>query len=478
MNTLRHLLHDLDRGHTSAAHLTEATLQAIHAQNPHLNAYITVDDEGARAQALQADQDRANGQAGPLCGVPIAVKDIILTRGLRTTAASRMLANFIPPYDATVVERLRQAGAVIIGKASCDAFAMGSSNEHSAFGPVQNPAAPGCIPGGSSGGSAAAVAAHLCAAALGTDTGGSIRQPASHCGIVGLKPTYGRVSRFGVVAFASSLDQVGPMARTTWDAARLLEVIAGFDPRDSTSSNQPTEPWAQRVAQTTPDDLRGRRVGVPRQYFTDGIQPEVEAAVRAAIDHLQRAGAHIIDIDLPHTPHAVAAYYLLCTAEASSNLARYDGMRYGHRADDADDLHDTYARSRAQGFGAEVKRRIILGTYALSTGYYDAYYLRAQKVRTLIRQDFERAFQQVDLIATPTAPTTAFPFGAHQTDPLSMYLSDIFTISCNLAGLPGLSLPCGQDKQARPIGLQLLAPWFHEGDLLAAAAAYEQLRDA
>jgi len=471
--TVQAMLEGLDGREFSAAELCEQTLDAIDAANPRLNAFITVTHDEARAQARAADEARARGEAGPLAGVPIALKDILLNRGVRTTAASRMLSNFVAPYDGAVVERLRTAGAVFVGKTNCDAFAMGSSNENSFFGPVDNPVVPGCTPGGSSGGSAAAVAAHLCGAAIGTDTGGSIRQPASHCGIVGLKPTYGRVSRFGVVAFASSLDQVGPMGKTVQDTARLLEVIAGHDPRDATSSRQPTEPWTEATRRGV-DGLEGLRIGVPREYFVGGIEPDVEAAIRAAIDRLEVAGAELHEISLPHTEYAVATYYLLCTAEASSNLARYDGMRYGHRAD-GDDLLEVYARSRDEGFGDENKRRIMLGTYALSAGYYDAYYLRAQKVRTLIRRDFEQAFASVDAIVTPTSPSTAFPLGTRVEDPLAMYLSDIYTISCNLAGLPGMSLPCGVDGAGKPIGLQLLGRWFEEATLFRIGAAHEAL---
>ena len=476
--TLEQQLTQLDEGAIRAVELTEATLEAIEATDATVNAYITLDREGALAQAAAADEARERGDHGALAGVPIAVKDIILTRGLKTTAASRILADFVPPFDAAVVERLRDAGAVIVGKTNCDEFAMGSSNENSAFGPVQNPAAPGRAPGGSSGGSAAAVAADLCAAALGTDTGGSIRQPAALTGTVGLKPTYGRVSRFGVVAFASSLDQVGPMGKTTWGVARVLETIAGHDPRDSTSAARPVGGYCA-AARRGPEAVAGMRLGVPREYMGSegGIQPAVKEAVHGAIDALRDAGAEIVEVSLPHTEYAIATYYLIATAEASSNLARYDGMRYGHRTEEAADLAEVYARSRGEGFGAEVKRRIMLGTYALSAGYYDAYYLKAQKARTLIRRDFEAAFADVDALVTPTSPTTAFRLGERVDDPLQMYLADVFTISCNLAGIPGLSLPCGQDEDGAPIGLQLLGPWFAEERLCTIGGAWEALRD-
>ena len=472
---VKEALEQLASGVTTSRALTESALAQIDAQNDELGAFITVCHNEALAQADAADAALAAGTGGALCGVPMALKDILVTRGVRTTAASKILDNFIPPYDGTVVSKLRAAGAVFLGKTNQDEFAMGSSGENSAFGPTQNPAAPGTIPGGSSSGSAAAVAAHLCSAAIGTDTGGSIRQPAAMTGTVGLKPTYGRVSRFGVVAFASSLDQVGPMGRSVWDVSKGLEDIAGYDERDSTSMQRPVGAYAA-AAERGPDAVRGLRVGVPREYFVDGMQPAVEASVRAAIAQLKEAGAEICEVSLPHTKYAVATYYLVATAEASSNLARYDGVRYGRRAAEPADLDDLYRRSRGEGFGAEVKRRIMLGTYALSSGYYDAYYLRAQKVRTLIRRDFEAAFSDVDIIATPTSPSVAFPMGSKVSDPLEMYLADIFTISCNLAGMPGLSVPCGKDDDGAPIGLQLLAPWFEEERLCAVGAAYEALR--
>jgi aspartyl-tRNA(Asn)/glutamyl-tRNA(Gln) amidotransferase subunit A len=422
----------------------------------------------ALEQAAAADRRLAAPQAPPLCGIPLAIKDIYATRGVRTTCASRILENFVPPFDATVIARLREQGAVFLGKTNMDEFAMGSSTENSAFGPTRNPYDLQRVAGGSSGGSAAAVAADQCLAALGTDTGGSIREPASFCGVVGIKPTYSRVSRFGVIAYASSLDQVGPFTKTVRDAAIMLEALAGVDPADSTCSARPVPNYEAALSA----DVRGLRVGVPREFFVEGMQPEVEHAVRAAIAQYQAMGAQIVDISLPHTQYAVATYYLIATAEASANLARYDGIKYGLRAE-AGNLLDLYNRTRATGFGAEVKRRIMLGTFALSAGYYDAYYLKAQKVRTLIRQDFERAFERCDVIATPTAPTTAFRLGEKLSDPLQMYLSDIFTISVNLAGLPAMALPCGYDSHSMPIGLQLIGPAFGEEALLRAGDAYE-----
>ncbi|MEW6221392.1 MAG: Asp-tRNA(Asn)/Glu-tRNA(Gln) amidotransferase subunit GatA [Thermodesulfobacteriota bacterium] len=460
----------LASGEVSAQELCEAYLARIRACEPVVRAYITVDAEGARRQAEAADQARRAGCAGPLAGIPLAVKDVLCTKGLATTCGSRILASFLPPYDATVVARLRQAGAVILGKATMDEFAMGSSSENCAFGVPRNPWAPSHVCGGSSGGSAAAVSAGLAAASLGSDTGGSIRQPASHCGVVGLKPTYGRVSRYGLVAFASSLDQVGPFARDVRDCALMLSVMAGHDPRDSTSVNRPVPDYQ---ACLTPD-LTGLTVGVPQEYFVDGLDPEVERAVRQGIGRLQAAGARVIEVSLPHTRYCVAAYYLIAPAEASSNLARFDGVRYGHRVTGAEDLLDMYRRSRSQGFGPEVKRRIMIGTYALSAGYYDAYYKKASQVRTLLIRDFKAAFDQADVLASPVAPTPAWPLGAKVDDPLAMYLSDILTISANLAGLPGLSVPCGRSSQGLPIGLQLMADHFQEETLLKAAYAFEQ----
>jgi len=460
----------LRAGEFSSVELTEAVFEHIAARDEKVHAYVALDRPAALEQARRADARlRAKNLDAPLLGIPVALKDNFLTQDLRTSAASNILRGFVPPYDATTVERLRTAGAVIVGKTNLDEFAMGSSTENSAFFPTHNPWNLERIPGGSSGGSAAAVAADECIAALGTDTGGSIRQPAACCGIVGLKPTYGRVSRYGIVAFASSMDQVGPMTKEVRDAAILLEAIAGHDPADSTSVRR-TVP---RYAEALTGDIKGLRIGIPREYFIAGMQAEVEQAVRVAIRGLENNGARLEEIALPHTEYAVAVYYIVATAEASSNLARYDGMRYGHRAE-AKDLIETYRVSRDQGFGAEVKRRIMLGTYALSAGYYDAYYLKAQKVRRLIKRDFEEAFKRCDAIVTPTAPTTAFKLGEKIQDPLQMYLSDIYTISINLAGLPALSLPCGFDSQEMPIGMQIIGKPFDEETILRVAHAYEQ----
>jgi aspartyl-tRNA(Asn)/glutamyl-tRNA(Gln) amidotransferase subunit A len=459
----------LRRREISARELTRACLDQIKLVDPKLNAFITVCAAEAHQQAEEADARLAAGDAPALCGIPLAIKDIYATRGVRTTCASKILENFVPPYDATVIARLRANGAVFVGKANMDEFAMGSSTENSAFGPTRNPHNVERVAGGSSGGSAAAVAADQCLGSLGTDTGGSIREPASFCGVVGLKPTYSRVSRYGVIAYASSLDQVGPFAKTVRDAAIILRDLAGVDPRDSTCSARAVPDYEAVLT----GDIKGLRIGVPREYFIDGIDPEVEQAVRAAIKSYEAMGARTVEISLPHTTYAVAAYYIVATAEASANLARYDGIRYGLRVD-GDNNIELYNRTRARGFGAEVKRRIMLGSFVLSAGYYDAYYLKGQKVRTLIRRDFERAFESCDVIATPVAPTTAFALGEKISDPLQMYLSDIFTISVNLAGLPGLSVPCGFDSQGLPIGLQLIGPPFGEEAILRAADAFER----
>jgi aspartyl-tRNA(Asn)/glutamyl-tRNA(Gln) amidotransferase subunit A len=454
----------------SSGELVQDCLAAIGAHESKVHAFVSVDKEGALREAAQADKRLADGEATALTGIPIGLKDNMSTRGLRTTCSSKILENYVPPFDATVTKRFREAGAVIIGKTNLDEFAMGSSTENSAFGPSRNPWDLNAVPGGSSGGSAAAVAAGFCLGALGSDTGGSIRQPAALCGIVGLKPTYGRVSRFGLVAFASSLDQIGPMTRTIRDAALISAVIDGHDPMDSTSVDKEVPDYVGKLG----EGLKGIRIGLPKEYFVDGMDPEVEKAVKDAVKKMESLGASVESISLPNTPHCLSVYYLLATAEASSNLARYDGVRYGLRAQGAESLVPMYMKTRAQGFGAEVKRRIMLGTYALSSGYYDAYYLKAQKVRTLIKGDFDKAFAKVDVVATPTSPSPAFAFGAKTTDPLTMYLSDIFTLSANLAGIPGMSLPCGFSSKGLPIGLQLLGRPFEEGALFRAGYAYEE----
>ena len=456
----------------SAVELCDAALERVAASDGAIGAFLAVTPERAREEARSSDARRARGDArGPLDGVPVALKDIFLTKGIPTTAGSRILEGFLPPYDATVVERLSAAGAVSLGKLNMDEFAMGSSNENSAYKPCHNPWDLARTPGGSSGGSAAAVAARQVFGTLGTDTGGSIREPAAFCGVVGVKPTYGRVSRYGVIAFASSLDQVGPFGKTVSDAALLLGAIAGHDPRDATSSTRPVDDYLSGLER----GAAGLRIGVPKEWFQEGLDPGVEQAVRAALATYEKLGAKLVEVSFPHTRYAVGAYYLIAPAEASSNLARYDGVRYGLRAK-ASGLREMYAESRHQGFGPEPKRRIMLGTYALSAGYYDAYYLRAQKVRTLIRQDFDRAFQSCDLVAGPVTPTAAFRLGEKVDDPLQMYLADIFTIPCNLAALPGLSLPCGlHPSQRLPIGLQLVGPMFGDALVLRAARAFETL---
>ncbi len=454
----------------SSRDLTRACLDRIAAVEPKLNAFITVCEKEALEQADAADKRLATGDAPRLCGIPLGIKDIYATRGVKTTCASKILENFVPPFDATVIAKLRAEGAVFVGKANMDEFAMGSSTENSAFGPTRNPHDLERVAGGSSGGSAAAVAACECLASLGTDTGGSIREPASFCGVVGIKPTYSRVSRYGVIAYASSLDQVGPFSRTVRDAAIMLRSLAGLDPSDSTCSARPVPDYEAALT----GDIKGLRIGVPKEYFVEGMEPEVEKAVRDALANLQKAGARMVEISLPHTSYAVAAYYLVATAEASANLARYDGIRFGLRVP-AENNIELYEKSRAQGFGAEVKRRIMLGTFALSAGYYDAYYLKGQKVRTLIRRDFERAFESCDVVMAPVAPTTAFKLGEKTDDPLTMYLSDIFTISVNLAGLPGMSIPCGYDDAGLPIGLQIIGAPFSEETIFRVGDAYEKL---
>ena len=456
----------------SSVELTQAFLERINRYRE-LNAFITVDPERSLAQARAADARLAKGEAGALIGVPIAQKDIFCADGWLTTCGSKILSNFVAPYDATVIEKLSAAGTVILGKTNMDEFAMGSSNETSYYGPVRNPWNREYVPGGSSGGSVAAVAARLAPAATGTDTGGSIRQPASLTNLTGLKPSYGRVSRYGMIAFASSLDQGGPIARTAQDAALLLNAMAGFDPRDSTSIERPVPDYTATLA----DDIRGLRIGLPREYFGEGLGAEVASAIETAIGEFKKLGAQIVDVALPNSKLAVPCYYVLAPAEASSNLSRFDGVRYGYRTAKYDDLSDMYCKTRAEGFGAEVKRRIMIGTYALSAGYYDAYYLKAQKLRRLIADDFTRAFERCDVIMGPTSPTTAFKLGSKTDDPVAMYLSDIYTISVNLAGLPGMSIPAGFDGQSLPIGLQLIGKYFDEARLLNVAHRYQQVTD-
>ncbi len=479
MSLYKLTLHELQKkftaGEVTAREIVRAYALRINQVEPKVKAYITVEKESAMAQAEALDEKLKDWRrTQPLMGMPIAVKDNICTEGVPTTCASRMLAGFVPPYDATVMARLREQSALLLGKTNLDEFAMGSSTENSAFGPSRNPWSVGRIPGGSSGGSAAAVAADECAAALGSDTGGSIRQPAACCGVVGLKPTYGRVSRYGLVAFASSLDQIGPITKDVTDAAIVLKEIAGHDPLDSTSATV-TVPDFTKVMRRR--DLKKVKVGVPREFFGEGLDGEVEAAIRAAIEEVGRLGAEIKEVSLPLTPYAVATYYLIATAEASSNLARYDGVRYGLRTKQARDLLDMYMKTRQEGFGPEVKRRIMLGTYALSAGYYDAYYAKAQAVRTLMRREFATVFGEVDVLMAPVMPTPAFKLGEKVEDPLQMYLSDIYTISVNLTGVPALSLPCGFTSGKLPIGLQVIGRPFEEDTVLRVAHAYEQTTD-
>ncbi|MFH1137190.1 MAG: Asp-tRNA(Asn)/Glu-tRNA(Gln) amidotransferase subunit GatA [Pseudomonadota bacterium] len=458
------------RGEISPVEVARAYLERIDALNPKLNAFIAVTADLALAQARTAEEMLRQGRGTPLTGAPLALKDLLCTKDAPTTCASNILKGFTPPYDAFVVDALRRAGAVFVGKTNMDEFAMGSSNEHSAFGPCRNPWNLEHIPGGSSGGSAAATAARLCVGALGSDTGGSIRQPACHCGVVGLKPTYGRVSRFGLVAFASSLDQIGPIASCVSDCALLLQAIAGHDPADSTSAPLPVPDYSAALGQ----GLKGLKVGLPREYFLEGLDPEVESAVRGAVATLADLGAEIKEVSLPHTEYGVAAYYVVAPAEASSNLARYDGVKYGLRVEQGRDLMDMYLDTRSQGFGPEVIRRIMIGTYVLSAGYYDAYYRKATQVRALIRRDFEEAFSQVDVLACPVSPIPAFKIGRMTDDPLTMYLTDAFTLCINMAGVPGLSVPCGRTAAGLPIGLQLIGGLFQEETILKTAYNYEQ----
>ena len=458
----------------SAAEVADAFLAAIRDREPKLHAFLLVNEADVRAQAAAVDAKRAAGQPlGALAGVPVAIKDVLCTKGVRTTAGSKMLERFEPPYDAHVIERLRAADAVLIGKTNMDEFAMGSSTENSAYQQTRNPWDTARIPGGSSGGSAAAVAGCEAPVSLGTDTGGSIRQPAALCGVVGLKATYGRVSRYGLIAFASSLDQVGPFAHDVTDCALLLEAIAGHDRRDSTSVDVSVPAYTR----TLNDPVKGLRIGAPKEFFGDGLDPEVAAAVQAALKEYQRLGAELIDVSLPHSPYALAAYYIVAPAEASSNLARYDGMHFGHRAAAKADLIGTYSKTRGEAFGKEVQRRIMIGTYVLSSGYKDAYYLKALKVRRLVKKDFDEAFETCDVVMGPTTPTAAFPIGEKADDPLAMYLSDVYTVSCNLAGLPGLSIPCGFTSAGLPVGLQLLGRPFDEEKLLRTARMYEAATD-
>ena len=468
--TIAELIKGLQSKAFSSVELTEHFLERIARLNPEYNAVITLTAEQALKAAAAADKRLAAGNAPALCGVPIVHKDIFCTQGVRTSCGSKMLDNFIPPYNATVVENFEQAGAVVLGKTNMDEFAMGSSNETSFYGPVKNPWATGCVPGGPSGGSAAAVAARLAPAATATDTGGSIRQPAALCGITGLKPTYGRVSRWGMIAFASSLDQAGPMARTAEDCALLLNCMASVDDKDSTSIDHQIDDYSASLN----SPIKGLRIGVPREYFSEGLDAGTEQAVRQALAELEAQGAELIDISLPNSGLSVPAYYVIAPAEASANLSRFDGVKYGYRCEDPKDLQDLYTRTRAEGFGEEVQRRILIGTYCLSAGYYDAYYGKAQQVRQLIRQDFAQAFKQVDVILGPTCPSPAFKFGSKGDDPVAMYLEDIYTIATNLAGLPGMSVPCGLVDN-KPVGLQIIGNYFDEALMLNLAHQYQQV---
>lgn len=468
--TIHELQDKIKKSEASAAQITQSVFSRIDAVEEKVHSYIRLMKNEALAAAAKADADIKKGAIKPLTGIPIALKDIVCTKGITTTCGSHILHNFVPPYNATVVEKLRDAGAIFVGKANMDEFAMGSSTETSCFGPTHNPWDLERVPGGSSGGSAAAVAADECIASIGSDTGGSIRQPAALCGIVGMKPTYGRVSRFGLVAFASSLDQIGPFTKDVEDCAIMMNVLAGYDPRESTSVNTEVPDYRQFIGR----DVKGRKIGIPKEYFIEGIDPEIRNSLKNTMTVMEQAGAQCVDISLPHTQYCVATYYIIAPAEASSNLARYDGVRYGLRAADVRDLLDMYKKTRMQGFGAEVKRRIMIGTYALSAGYYDAYYKKALQVRALIKRDFDEAFKTCDVILTPTTPTPAFKIGEKTDDPLQMYLSDIFTISTNLAGIPGISVPCGFTSGGLPIGVQFLGGYFEEGKLIQIASAYEK----
>lgn len=469
---IREIHNKLLAGETTSRALTKEYLKKIKETNPRINSFITICEEKALRQAELADKKiKSKDKVSILTGIPIGLKDLLVTKGIKTTCASKILENYVPPYNATVVEKLEDTGVVILGKLNMDEFAMGSSNEHSFFGPVKNPHDETRIPGGSSGGSAVAVAAGQCVTALGTDTGGSIRQPSAMCGVVGLKPTYGRVSRYGLVAFASSLDQIGPIAQNVEDAAIMLGVISGHDPKDSTSLNVPVPDFTLSLKK----DIKGLKLGMPREYFVKGLSKEVEQTVQKAIDKLQKLGAEVIEISLPHTQHALSCYYIIAPAECSANLARFDGVRYGLRSKEAKEIREVYEHSRTEGLGPEVTLRIMIGTYVLSSGYYDAYYKKAQEVRTLIRKDFIQAFKKVSAIITPTTPTTAFKIGEKIDDPLKMYLSDIFTIPANLAGLPALSIPCGNDKNGLPVGMQIIGKHLDEETILQIAYNYERL---
>jgi aspartyl-tRNA(Asn)/glutamyl-tRNA(Gln) amidotransferase subunit A len=458
---------------TTAKALAEKFYEKIATDDPKIGAYLTLSKERAFAQAEKIDKMADRGDdLPPLAGVPVGIKDVMMTRGVRTTAGSKILKNFIATYDCTAVQKLEDAGAVVLGKLNCDEFAMGSSNENSGFHPVHNPRDLTRVPGGSSGGSAATVAAGTAVATLGSDTGGSIRQPAAFCGVVGLMATYGRVSRYGLIAFASSLDHIGPLTKSVKDAAIILKTIAGRDPMDSTSADIPVPNYVEEIGR----DVKGMKIGIADEYLSEGLDPEIRAAVEKSVDHLRAAGAEVVKVSLPHTKYAIPTYYLVATAEASSNLARFDGVRYTHRSAEAKTLGEMYRRSRDEGFGMEVKRRIILGTYALSAGYYDAYYLKAQKVRTLLAQDFEQAFQKCDAIVTPTTPTAAFKLGEKNEDPLAMYLNDIYTVTADLVGIPGISVPCGVTREKLPIGLQILGKHFDEGKILRLAHVVEHMQ--
>src|SRR5215475_10608940 len=461
----------IQKRETTALAFAEAHYAQIQKEDGQINAYLTLSKDRALAQADRIDRMAAEGKPlPPMAGVPVGIKDVMVTRGIRSTAGSKILEDYIPPYDCTAVARLEAAGAVMLGKLNCDEFAMGSSTENSAFHPVRNPRDSTRVPGGSSGGSAAAVAADMAVVTLGSDTGGSIRQPASFCGVVGLMPTYGRVSRYGLIAFASSLDHIGPLAKNVKDAATVLKTIAGRDPMDTTSADVPVPDYLAELEKP----VTGLKIGVAKEYFGDGLDAEVRKATEDAIQSLAKLGCEVVPVSLPHSEYAIPTYYIVATAEASSNLARFDGVRYGYRAKNARALSDMYRRSRDEGFGAEVKRRIMLGTYALSAGYYDAYYLKAQKVRTLLTRDFDEAFKKVDAIVTPTSPTAAFRLGEKSNDPLAMYLADIYTVTADLAGIPGISVPCGQTREKLPIGLQILGKHFDETTILRVAHAYER----